>query len=58
MKHFLLIDPDKNVLLVPTTCPILPELINSVGRDNVISHETQGQLLVTVKDYLKAAKNE
>lgn len=56
--NFLIVDQNKNVLLIPGTNPVLPKLIESVGIENVIPNATTGELVAFIKDFLKASPKE
>lgn len=51
--YFLLVDTNKNIMLIPTTNPELNIAIIKTGIDKVIKNETVGELLAKVKRYLR-----
>ena len=55
IRHFMIIDPEKNILLVPSSNAHLTNASRSTrsSGETVITNETMGELVANVKRYLK-----
>ena len=55
IRHFMIIDQEKNILLVPSSNTHLTDAIHSArsSGESVITNETMGELVANVKRYLK-----
>jgi len=59
MQGFLLIDPQKNTVVVPVRDEFLTETFrNNEIYTNIKKHKTQAELLNEVKNYLKGGESD